>query len=364
MRQIIAVLVLGLLLVPAATAQPFTGEDDSICMTFFYSENCPHCDQVEAYLEDVGHNVTIEKHSLPTNPQLFRTYADSYGIPQDRQGYTPTMFIGDSYCIGDRSCIDLINQTIHQHSETGLACPEPTATDKATVPATLAGITGLAAVDAINPCALAVLLILLTAILSRYPDRKKKALAAGTLFSLAILLAYLAIGTLIVLGFRSVAGASSLSLPGIYRILGIFAILIGLFNLKDWLSYGLGGFKMEVPESWRPRMKSILESAASPSGAFVVGLIVSLFLLPCTSGPYFVAGGILSGMAWQEAVPLLIAYNIIFILPMLAITGIIYGGYASVETISDWREQNIERLHLLAGLILIGLGIMLLTGMI
>jgi len=37
----------------------------------------------------------------------------------------------------------------------------------------------------------------------------------------------------------------------------------------------------------------IIQSAVSPMGAFVIGVLVSLFLLPCSSGPYFVVLGLL-----------------------------------------------------------------------
>jgi cytochrome c biogenesis protein CcdA len=43
---------------------------------------------------------------------------------------------------------------------------------------------------------------------------------------------------------------------------------------------------MEVPLAWRPAMHKIIKKATSPIGAFIVGFVVSLFLLPCTSGPY------------------------------------------------------------------------------
>jgi cytochrome c biogenesis protein CcdA len=54
----------------------------------------------------------------------------------------------------------------------------------------------------------------------------------------------------------------------------------------------------------------------------VAGLIVSLFLLPCTSGPYFTVLAYMSAdsaslQAWGYIC--LVIYNIIFILPMLII---------------------------------------------
>ena len=111
-------------------------------------------------------------------------------------------------------------------------------------------------------------------------------------------------------------------------------------------------------------MKSIINSTTSPLGAFFVGAIVSLFLLPCTSGPYFVAGGLLSGITWLNALPMLLIYNLIFVAPMVGITLFVYSGFASVESVAGWRERNIKRLHLFAGLIILALGIAIIFGLI
>ncbi|MDR0861052.1 MAG: hypothetical protein LBO09_09110 [Candidatus Peribacteria bacterium] len=75
------------------------------------------------------------------------------------------------------------------------------------------------------------------------------------------------------------------SLFWLKRIVGIVGLLVGLANLKDYFRYGKG-FVMEVPLSRRPAMMKITKSVTSPAGAFVIGVIVSLFLLPCSSGPY------------------------------------------------------------------------------
>ena len=75
-------------------------------------------------------------------------------------------------------------------------------------------------------------------------------------------------------------------------------------------------------------------------------------------------GGILKELGWMAVIPWLLYYNIIFVLPMLAITAIVYGGYAGVEKIGGWRQRNIGYLHLVAGIILVVLGALILSGML
>ena len=121
---------------------------------------------------------------------------------------------------------------------------------------------------------------------------------------------------------------------------------------------------MEVPQRWRPKMKGLIRGVTNPFGAFAVGLLVSLFLLPCTSGPYVVILGLLAAKTtFIKAFLYLILYNLIFILPMAAIVLAIYYGL-SPERAENWRQKKLRLLHLIAGVILIALGVVILGGWI
>jgi cytochrome c biogenesis protein CcdA len=109
-------------------------------------------------------------------------------------------------------------------------------------------------------------------------------------------------------------------------------------------------------------MKKILGSVTSNAGAFVIGLIVSMFLVPCAIGPYFVAGSLLSGLSLWAAMPWLVLYNLVFVLPMLIIALLIYLGFASIKNIEAWRQRNLRRLHLVAGIVLLVVGAGLVAG--
>jgi cytochrome c biogenesis protein CcdA len=75
-----------------------------------------------------------------------------------------------------------------------------------------------------------------------------------------------------------------------------------------------------------------------------------------------ICGGILCSLSFWQTIPWLLLYNLIFILPMLAITAISYLGLATVENVADWKEKNIRYLHLVAGLIILFLGIAMVLG--
>jgi len=96
----------------------------------------------------------------------------------------------------------------------------------------------------------------------------------------------------------------------------------------------------------------------------LTGFVVTLFLLPCTMGPYIVASGLLSELSTIKAIPWLLYYNLIFVLPMLIITLLVYFGLTKIENVTDWKEKNIKLLHLIAGACLFLVGLALLAGWI
>ncbi len=214
---------------------------------------------------------------------------------------------------------------------------------------TLAKILSLAAVDAINPCALAVLSLMLIAILTYNPTKRRNVLLAGLAFVFAVFLLYLIYGLVIIKSFQLIQALTFIRL-WLYKILGIGAIILGFFKLKDF-------FWHKAVCTISPRVDKIIAKVTSSKGAFLAGAFVTIFLLPCTVGPYIICGGILCPLGILKSLPWLLLYNLIFILPMLAVVLIIYLGLGKIEDISSWQARNIKYLHLITGLTVLGLGI-------
>ena len=353
---------------PLATATALPKGD---AIVIYVGDGCPHCAKVEAYVDEQGYaeifNLEFkEVYHDSDNAKKMGEVADYFGLELTERG-VPFLVTATGYKMGDGPIIDFLDTKYDvwklEHSGDGSGAGGSGDVDgiggvggvgggtkKLTIPV----LIGAALVDAINPCAFAVLIILLTTILAQ--GVKRRALWAGLMFSLAVFLSYLAMG----LGLYGALASFGISLA-FMKVIGVVAIVLGLFNLKDVFFYGRG-FVMEVPFGWRPKMKAILRSVTSPAGAFVVGVLISLFLLPCTSGPYIVVISMLGqeGMFWQ-AVRLLVVYNLIFVSPMLFITLAVYKGF-SVERAEEMRQKRLKVLHLIAGVILIVMGIVILMG--
>lgn len=225
-------------------------------------------------------------------------------------------------------------------------------------------ITTLALADSVNPCEIAILAMVLISILIQNPENRKKVLYGGLAFISAVYLGYLFYGIIIVQFFRTFAELLRQNSGIIYNGLAILAMIIGALNIKDFFMYRPGGIATEMPIFMRPKVKKIIQEITSPFGAFIIGFLVTLFLLPCTIGPYIVASGLLADLGIIGALPWLLYYNIVFILPMLVIVGLVYKGFARVEEVSGWKERNIRRLHLISGILLFLIGFALLMGWI
>ncbi|HVP25220.1 MAG TPA: hypothetical protein VMS81_04490, partial [Methanomicrobiales archaeon] len=205
---------------------------------------------------------------------------------------------------------------------TGGACEPPAGF-------TAGQIIALAAVNAINPCALAVLVVILLGIITRNPGDRRRVLLSGLAFALSVFVFYLAYGLLLV-SLLAAARNATLLASLLTRALGAVSIAIGLFHIREYRFPGGPAVGTGIPKGWRPLLGGFLDRITSPWGALVMGALVTLFLLPCNIGPYIIGCGILSIYGPVVALPYLLIYNLVFILPMLGITAVVYLGVTRI----------------------------------
>ncbi len=225
-----------------------------------------------------------------------------------------------------------------------------------------ARITMLALADSVNPCAFAVLTMVLVSILFNNPNKKRKVLLGGLAFVLSVVIGYMFYGIVLVEIFHAISEAIRQSQVYIYDGFAILAMILGALNIKEFFAYKKGGFATEMPLSARPKVKKIIEKMTSPLGAFFIGFFVTIFLLPCTMGPYAIASGLLSDLGFAKVVLWLLYYNLIFVIPMLIIVFLVYFGLTKTEKVSQWKDFNIKILHLIAGILMFAVGVAILLG--
>jgi len=341
MKKLLLSLFASFALVIAFTNVTFAENDEAI---LYYGNGCPHCAEVEEFIQKNNLDIEIEKKEIyqnTENAEEFNKTCDKENISLMDRG-VPFLYAEGQCFIGDKQIISYL-----QEQEVPPEQVEKSFSKTLTLPI----LIGAALVDPINPCEFAVLLILMTTLLAS--GNRKRALLSGIAYSVSIFISYFLMG----IGLYSII--SSIETTSVFiKVIGFVAIIIGIFNLKDFFWYGKL-FVMEVPLSWRPKLKEFVKSITGPISAFLIGFLVSLFLLPCTSGPYIVILGMLGhGETYLKAIMLLALYNLIFILPMVGITIGVYFGM-NVEKAEETRTRNLRVLHLIAGLIMLVMGIVL-----
>ncbi|MBU1132426.1 GAP family protein [Patescibacteria group bacterium] len=217
---------------------------------------------------------------------------------------------------------------------------------------TLPLIIGSAAIDSINPCAIAVLVFLIMYLIVM--KNKKRMLLIGLLYISVVFIIYYSAG-LGLLGF-----IQSIHITEIfYYFTAILAIVLGLINLKDVFFEGKG-VTLAIPESKKALIQKYIKKATLPA-TIILGILVALFELPCTGGVYLAILSLLASKnTFFQAAMYLLIYNFIFVLPLLVILLAVYYGL-SPEKVDKWRKEKKKWMRAAIGLILIGLGMIMLA---
>lgn len=212
-------------------------------------------------------------------------------------------------------------------------------------------IIGSAAIDSINPCAIAVLVFLIVYLLAM--KSRKKMLQIGLIYVFFVFLTYLLAG-LGLFGFIQSVHITKF----IYYLAAAFSIILGLINIKDAILKNPKPL-LAISEARHATIQKYIQKASLPA-AIVLGILVAMFELPCTGGVYF---AILSLLARNDtliqAIFYLVIYNLIFVLPLVAILLAAYYGL-SPEKIENWRQGSKRALRFIIGLALVGIGTIML----
>jgi cytochrome c biogenesis protein CcdA len=213
-------------------------------------------------------------------------------------------------------------------------------------------IVGSAAIDSINPCAIAVLIFLILYLMA-VKDRKKM-LTIGLVYIFVVFLIYYSAG-LGLLGFLQSIKITKF----FFYFTAALSIVLGLINLKDVFWAGKG-FSLAIPESKKELLNKYIKKATLPA-AIILGVLVALFELPCTGGVYL---AILSMLADQntflQAAVYLLLYNFVFVAPLLGILLSVYFGLPP-QKVEQWRNENKKWMRLAIGLTLVALGLIMLV---
>lgn len=216
----------------------------------------------------------------------------------------------------------------------------------------LGAVVFTAAIDSVNPCAIGVLILLITTLLANSRN-KSRMLLIGIVYIAAVYVTYLLAGLGLIFFLSSIPLFVS---EYIAIVVGTLIVSAGLVEIKDYFWYGRG-FSLAISPERAKQIHDYVQRVSVP-GALFLGVFVAAVELPCTGAPYLAIILLLSQNFNLMAFLLLVLYNFIFVLPLIIILFMVYFG-AKIQHIKMWKHNNRRYMRLFTGIVLILLGWML-----
>lgn len=309
---------------------------------FAHRPGCGDCDRTLPVVQASQTNHTkqaIEFLDLNAGPDAVTRFTDLANL----SGTTPripALFVGDrAVAGGDEIRAFLANTSAAPGNATGSAPGQLTPL----------AVIGAGLVDEINPCAFAVLALLIGALTAT--GTRRCVLALGGAYTFGVFACYLAAG----LGIMAAVQASGFA-PAFRLAAGTVAVVLGAIVLAAAVLQ-----RRELAPAITPRGRTRIAgwlkrvAAAGPIVALALGIGVALVELPCTGGVYLGVLGLLAGGAMADALPLLVLYNLCFVLPLALIVGGVALGL-SPSAVDEWRSARQRAVLGVSGLVMVALG--------
>ena len=334
-------------------------------ITLFYSSTCgachkamPYIDEARAKYPNVRFNY-FDNMGSPSNLSLMNRFSERYGVSYPSY---PVVFAGDITVLQGFNRISDNIEAVAGAMNAGLI-PDAAyekrhfSADTAGNQTSITGITYAAVVlagllDGINPCAFAVLIFLLIALTTA--ESKRRVLEIGLTYTLGVFLIYITAGV----GIIKIVALTGLS-SYFTLIAGVLVIAAGIIEFADGVLKN-SPVSLSVPASKKELFAGYIRRATVPA-AFVLGVLVGIFELPCTGGIYLAVLSLLSSqVTFNEGLIYLVIYNLAFILPLIIIVLAVTFGI-SPEMINRIREEHKKTLRAATGILLIAMGILVIA---
>jgi cytochrome c biogenesis protein CcdA len=334
-------------------------EDGKPILYFFFNKNCEECLKTHPFIEEFDEThpdvviYYIDIRERDENLALFQSFKEYYGtgfIP------VPTVFVGNTTLAGYDAIFeglaDAVNVTLANSPGDKLPADGESSGETLTIPLVITA----ALADGINPCAFAVLIFLMLSLLAL--ESRKKMLIVGSVFIFAVFCFYFLSG----LGIFTIIQSAGIS-HIISFIAAVIAIAAGVISILSVIGGDEGPALLSIPERGKGIIEPFIKKASIPA-AFVVGILVGMFELPCTGGIYLAILSLLSNrMNVIEGIPFLLLYNLFFVLPLLIILGVFVLGLP-VERLEKMQTGSRRGVRIIMGAVMILLGVILLLEII
>ena len=267
--------------------------DDKVHLYLFHGQECPHCEEEREWLKDIENEykdyLTVYYYEVwhnEDNVKLAEEIKKEFGIKKDG---VPLTIIGDKYYVGYSKPIgSTIENKIKEFAglntdsnEINIPIIGKVNIKEVSIPL-VAVILGF--IDGFNPCAMWILLFLISMLIGY--ENKKKAWILGLTFLCVSGLVYF----LSMLGINFVIGVATINWMKI--LIAVFILIAGILNLRKYLKIRKKDVGCAVVDAKKrrkitTRMKNIMNSNSfllSLVGIILLAASVNLIELACSLG--------------------------------------------------------------------------------
>lgn len=215
---------------------------------------------------------------------------------------------------------------------------------------TLSLVVVSALIDSINPCAIGVLILMVSVVLGTGKSTKRLLLLGGA-YIFAIFATYLVAGLGLVYFFSEIpiVVAEYLSIA-----VSLLVIAAGVLEIKDYFWYGKGP-SLHIPKRYVSKIQKMSGGATTLASVMLLGAFVAAVELPCTGAPYLAIITILRIDFNFMALMMMVLYNFLFVSPLIVILLMVAGG-TKVSSVASWKEEKKGVMRLMVGVLLAALG--------
>ncbi len=363
--------------IPHAPTEEDKKSGKIIYAAFVYMPGCLHCEEMKAELKKWAVQVPdlrIKIFSLAKkeNKEIDEALSLIYQVPEAKRLADHKLYMGEDYLwseeLNHKSFLKLVDK--YQ----GKGAPPPW--EKVTTEAlqrgeksiierfrkwSLSAVLIAGFMDGINPCAFATI-IFLVSYLTFVGKKGREILLYGIVFTAGVFIAYLLAGMGLMAFLHQLREFPIIS-KGIYLLIAIFALILGIVSLYDYYLFRRGQvakWKLQLPMGMKKKIHGIIREQSQFKGGllatFGAGFVIALCTVICTAQVYLPTIGFIMGIPELRvnAIFNLLLYNIMFIVPLVAVFVSTFFGVTS-EKMASVTKKHTGTVKLLTAILFLAL---------
>jgi cytochrome c biogenesis protein CcdA len=336
---------------PSSSPSPEPVSDaNPVYLAYCFDPTCLECDRVTydlQYLQSQYPNLVVQQFNVRMDAATVEAMCERYGVPPEDRLKAPAVFIGEEYLVLEEITLPRLTTLVEAASATDNSPPwqglDAAAVETATASIverfsnfSVLAVAAAGLLDGVNPCAFTTIIFFIS-YLTLVGRGKRDILFIGAAFTLAVFLAYLAMGLGLSMVIERIGSIATIGRV-IYGATAMVCLALAALSLWDYAKIRQGQLSdiaLQLPGVLKKRIHETIRTHSRMSGyvaaAFGAGALVSVFELACTGQVYLPTIVFMTSMAEMRgtAIAYLVLYNALFVVPLIVVFGVTYFGTSS-----------------------------------